>query len=243
MLFATGLWAGVQNALAGGGSFVTLPVLMLSGLDPRAANITSTVALFPGQASSGIAAWPMARGAGSLSLATLLIVSFGGGFVGGALLLLTPADFFTRLLPWLVMFATAAFAWGNYGPSASNRGGLGLKPWMAILAQGLISVYGGYFGGGIGFMMMAAFALSGIPTRAASASKNVLAVVINASAVALFVFSPSVHWLQAALLGAGAVLGGFAGVWIVKRLDERLLRLLVLLLGIALTIGLFARGA
>ena len=243
LLFATGLWAGAQNALAGGGSFITLPVLILSGLDPRAANITSTVALFPGQLSAGISAWSLAMGAERLSLRTLLLISLAGGLIGGLLLLLTPADFFSRLLPWLILFATVVFAWGSFRPRSEAQAGVGLKPATAVLAQGLIAIYGGYFGGGIGFLMMAAFTLAGLPARRAGATKNVLAGVMNASAVALFVFSPAVHWLAALLLGVGAVIGGLAGVWILKRIDERVLRIFIVMLGAALTIGLFLRPA
>lgn len=240
-MFATGIWAGVQNALAGGGSFVTLPVLLLSGMDPRAANVTSTVALFPGQLSSGLAGWSVASGAEQLSLRTLVLISLAGGLLGGLLLLATPADFFARLLPWLVLFATAVFAWGSFGRSFGGARSVQVKPATAMLAQALIAIYGGYFGGGIGFLMLAALTMAGLPTRESGAIKNVLAAMMNASAVALFVFSPSVRWLEAAALGTGAVAGGLAGVWILNRLDEGLLRMFIVLLGIALTVGLFVR--
>src|SRR5580704_17149938 len=114
LLLAAGLWAGVQNALAGGGSFVTLPVLILSGLDARAANITSTIALFPGQVTTGLAGRKLVSGAESLSFRALFVLSLAGGVVGALLLLATPASFFARLLPWLVLAATAVFAWGSF---------------------------------------------------------------------------------------------------------------------------------
>jgi len=105
-LFVAGLWAGAQNALAGGGSFVTLPALILSGLDPRAANITSTIALFPGQVTTGLVGRRMVSGADHLSFRALFVISLAGGAVGATLLLETPADFFAKLVPWLVLFAT-----------------------------------------------------------------------------------------------------------------------------------------
>src|ERR1700712_3657835 len=114
LLLLAGLWAGVQNALAGGGSFVTLPVLILSGLDPRAANITSTIALFPGQVTTGFAGRNLLSGAVGLSIPQLIILSLAGGAVGAALLLLTPVSVFTHLVPYLVLFATAVFAWGSF---------------------------------------------------------------------------------------------------------------------------------
>ncbi len=241
LLFAAGLWAGVQNALAGGGSFITLPVLILSGMDARAANLTSTVALFPGQLSSGFAARSLVMGAERLSFRTLLIISFAGGLAGGVLLLLTPVGFFARLLPWLMLFATAVFAWGSFGPRSRNRAGAKSRPMAAALAQLLIAVYGGYFGGGIGFLMMAALTMAGLPARRAGATKNVLAAVMNASAVALFVFSPAVHWFSALVLGSGALFGGIGGAWMLKRIDDGALRILIVVLGAAITIGLFLR--
>ena len=112
----------------------------------------------------------------------------------------------------------------------------------AATAQFLIAIYGGYFGGGIGFLMLAALTIAGLPVRAASATKNVLAATMNASAVAIFLFSRDVHWLQAVVLGAGAIAGGHLGALLLARMNERWLRIGVIVLGVALTIGLFARG-
>ena len=114
VLFLAGLWAGVQNALAGGGSFVTLPTLILSGLDARAANITSTVALFPGQCATGLAGRKLVSGTERLSFKALFAISLAGGVLGALLLLATPPSFFARLVPWLVLFATVLFAWGSF---------------------------------------------------------------------------------------------------------------------------------
>ncbi|RYC31754.1 sulfite exporter TauE/SafE family protein [Lichenibacterium minor] len=240
LLFAAGLWAGTQNALAGGGSFVTLPALILSGLDARAANITSTIALFPGQLSTGFAGRAHVRGAQNLSFRALLGISLVGGAAGGVLLLVTPASFFARLVPWLVLFATAVFAYGSFGRRRADAAAVHLTAAQAAGAQFLIAVYGGYFGGGIGFLMLAALTLAGLPTRNAGASKNVLAGVMNAAAVAIFAFSPSVAWVSALALGVGAVLGGLAGAWMLSRVDEKLLRVGVVAIGVMLTIGLFA---
>ena len=239
LLFAAGLWAGTQNALAGGGSFVTLPALILSGLDARAANITSTIALFPGQLTTGFAGRANVRGAENLSFRALLGISLVGGALGGVLLLVTPASFFARLVPWLVLFATAVFAYGSFGRKRAAEAAVHLGAAQAAGAQFLIAVYGGYFGGGIGFLLLAALTMAGLPTRNAGASKNVLAGVMNAAAVAIFAFSPAVAWLSALVLGAGAILGGLAGAWVLSRVDEKLLRLCVVAIGIALTIGLF----
>ena len=182
LLFFAGLWAGAQNALAGGGSFVTLPALILSGLDARTANIVSTVALFPGQVLSGVAGAPMVSGTKSLSFRVLFALSIVGGALGGILLLYTPSQFFAGLVPWLVLFATCMFALGSFGPKpAKPKADLGLVG--TGIAQFLIAIYGGYFGGGIGFLMLAALTAAGLPVRNAGATKNALAGVMNASAV------------------------------------------------------------
>lgn len=241
ILFLASLWAGIQNALAGGGSFITLPSLMLTGMDARAANITSTVALFPAQLATGWTGRKSVSGAAGLSFRTLVIISLAGGALGAVLLLVTPPSFFARLVPWLVLFATAIFAWGSFGPRRDSQPKL--TSTGAAGAQFAISIYGGYFGGGIGFLMLAALTGAGLAMRSAGAAKNVLAGVMNASAVAIFVFSPEVRWAAACVAGAGAIIGGVVGALLLQKVNERALRALVVLIGIALTIGLFLRSA
>src|SRR6478736_2776738 len=121
VLFVAAVWAGAQNQLAGGGSFITLPSLMLTGMDARAANITSTVALFPGQLATGWTGRKSVSGAAELSFRTLVIISLLGGALGAVLLLVTPPSFFALLVPWLVLFATAIFAWGSFGPQRAAQ--------------------------------------------------------------------------------------------------------------------------
>ena len=242
-LFLAGVWAGTQNALAGGGSFVTLPTLILSGLDARAANITSTVALFPGQVTTGLAGRKLVSGAERLSFRALFIISLIGGVLGALLLLATPPSFFAHLVPWLVLFATTLFAWGSFFRAPPHEDAPALGPIPAGAMQLGIAIYGGYFGGGIGFLMLAALTIAGLPVRTAGATKNVLAGVMNASAVLIFAFSRDVHWLKAAVLGIGAIGGGALGAWLLHRVDERWLRIGVVILGILLTIGLFLHPA
>lgn len=241
LIFAAGLWAGLQNALAGGGSFVTLPALIMSGMSPLAANITSTVALFPGQVTSGLAGRSLVTGAGRLPFKALFGISVVGGALGGLLLLNTPSSIFSRLVPWLVLFATAMFAWGSFRRKPADLAAAQIGPVPTGIAQFFIAIYGGYFGGGIGFLMMAALSMAGVTARHAAATKNVLASVMNAAAVALFVTSPLVHWPQAIALGAGAILGGLAGLWALRRVNERWLRIAIVCIGLALTVGLFVK--
>jgi uncharacterized protein len=233
--------AGTQNALAGGGSFITFPALLLTGMSALAANITSTIALFPGQIATGLAGRQHVAGTPSLPFRMLFALSLAGGLLGAALLLATPPSVFERLVPFLVLFATAVFAWGSFFRRPAD-GQPHLGAFGAGAAQFLIAIYGGYFGGGIGFLMLAALTLAGLPVRAAASTKNVLAGVMNASAVALFLFSPHVHWKEAMVVAVGAVAGGQFGAWLLHRVNERILRIVVVLIGIGLTIGLFARA-
>jgi uncharacterized membrane protein YfcA len=241
LVFLAGVCAGVQNTLAGGGSFVTLPALIVTGMTPLAANITSTVALFPGQLTAGYAGRKLVSGAGSLSFRALFLLSVVGGALGGLLLLNTSPAVFQRLVPWLVLFATAVFTWGSFFRNASAEQAAHLGPLTTGAAQFLIAVYGGYFGGGIGILMMAALTMAGLSARHAGGTKNVLAGVMNASAVALFIASPEVHWPMAAVLAIGAILGGLAGTWALYKVNEKALRIATVVIGIALTIGLFLK--
>lgn len=241
ILFFVAMWAGAQNALAGGGSFLTLPALMFTGMDALAANITSCVALFPAQIATGWTGRQLAVGAGGLSLRSLFLISILGGVIGAGVLLLTPRGLFAQLVPWLVLFATAIFGWGSFLRKPGATHVPAPAPLVGLL-QFLISIYGGYFGGGIGFLMMAALTMAGQDVRVASATKNVLAGVMNASAVAMFLFSPDLHGLQALITAAGATIGGVFGARLVQAIDPKILRALVLLIGSALTVGLFLRA-
>jgi uncharacterized membrane protein YfcA len=242
VLFVAAVWAGTQNQLAGGGSFLTLPALMLTGMDARAANITSTVALFPGQITGGLIARHQTAGVEQLSFQALAIISLLGGGLGAILLLLTPSTFFQQLVPWLVLFATLAFAWGSFGrkPHASSHD---LKPWAAGLMQLAIATYGGYFGGGIGILMLAVFTLAGMAVRSAAATKNVLAAVINSTAVMVFLVSGEVRWFAAAIACFGALVGSVIGARLIELINEGLLRVAIVVIGMLLTVGLFLRAA
>ena len=242
LLLLAGFVAGTQNAVAGGGSFITFPALLLVGLDARAANITSTIALFPGQLTTGFAGRRYGAGTNSLPFVGFVLLSLLGGSLGAWLLLATPATIFAQLVPWLVLFATSMFALGTFRkrPIAATTQ-LGRIP--TSLAQLAISIYGGYFGGGIGFLMLAALSLAGLPVRNAAASKNVLSGVMNASAVLIFLGSPDVRWTAAVALSLGAIIGGQFGAWLIIRVAEKTLRIAVVVIGIALTIGLFVRAA
>jgi uncharacterized membrane protein YfcA len=239
LLLGAGVWAGAQNALAGGGSFITLPALLLTGVDARVANLTSTVALFPGQITTALANRRLVTPVGVISFAALFIISIAGGIVGALLLLATPSDLFRALLPWLVLVATLLFARGAFGrPLAAAR----LSPGWIKAGQGLVAVYGGYFGGGIGFLMLALFTLGGATVKAAQANKNALAAAMNLSGAAVFIASGEVAWPQALVLGAGSMAGGWLGAQLIHRVPDQALKLGVVAIGLLLFAGLLWRG-
>jgi len=239
ILLLAGVWAGAQNALAGGGSFITLPALMAAGLDARVANLTSTVALFPGQITTALANRKLVSGIGGVGFGWLLGLSLVGGVLGALLLLATPSDVFRRMLPWLVLAATLLFARGAFGRKLEAAN---LPPGRLKAGQLLVGIYGGYFGGGIGFLMLALFTLAGSAVREAQANKNALAAAMNLSGAAVFITSGEVAWRQALILGAASMLGGWGGAHAIRHVPDRLLKGSVVAIGLALTVGLFWKG-
>jgi uncharacterized membrane protein YfcA len=240
LLFVVAFIAGVQNALAGGGSFLTFPTLLLFGMGARAANITSTVALFPGQIASGLRGRAQVAGAAGLSFKALAAISLVGGALGAVLLLATPESVFQRLVPFLLLFATAVFAWRSVGGAAGA--GRHLSARGAAASQFAIAIYGGYFGGGIGILMLAALTLAGLPLRSAGATKNMLAGVMNASAVMIFAFSRDVHWGLALVLAVASIAGGQVGAWMMSQVNERALQIAVIGIGLVLTVAMFVKA-
>ena len=240
LIALAGVYAGMQNALAGGGSFITFPVLLLAGLNPLAANMSSTIALFPSQITSAFAGRRLVEGVGKREFKWFFLVSLVGGVLGALLLLSTPVSVFTKLVPWLVLFATSAFAWGSFGRKP-HQADHAFPSWLLLGVQGLIAVYGGYFGGGIGFLMLAALTIAGQQVRTASATKNALAMSMNGVAVAIFAFSPQINWAAVVALGFGGIIGGYTGAWMITWLPEKVLKRFVVLVGVVLTIWLFVR--
>lgn len=241
LLFVAGVWAGAQNALAGGGSFVTLPALILTGLDPRLANITSTVALFPGQVTTGWTGRSLVAGAERLSFRALAAICLVGGIAGAFLLLVTPPKLFAAMVPWLVLAATGLFAWSSFWPKP--QGATTPPPaWVTALIQGGIATYAGFFGGGAGIVTLAALTLAKMPLRNAGGTKNVLVAISNIAAALVFAATTAIPWTKALAVGAGSMVGGYAGALLLKRVPVTVLRVAVVVIGIALTIGLFVRG-
>ena len=245
LIVLAGFGAGFINALAGGGSFLTFPSLLAAGLPAIDANATSTVALFPAQVAT---TWAYRKTLGEslddprINGKILAIISLVGGLAGAILLLLTPESIFARSVPFLLGGATLVFAFGMVMPKDAAKPLLG--PIGILIAQVLVSIYGGYFGGGIGILMLAALTLYGLHDIVLMNSlKMLLAALMNATATAAFVLSGRIHWLEAILLSAGSIAGGFAGAHAGSRIPPLYVRLFVIVIGVALSIHFYLKSA
>jgi uncharacterized membrane protein YfcA len=240
---------GALNAVAGGGSFIGLPALLQAGVPPVAANATTTLALWPGSISS---AWAYRREIGAVGMRSFLplaLVSVAGGLLGAELLLGTSDARFMDVLPWLMLVAAVTFTFADrvtrlLGNGVTPRSQSSGHPWWALLLQLIIATYGGYFGGGMGVMMLAAMAVAGMThIHQMNGLKTLLAVAINGIAVLEFIRRGAVAWGPGLVMIAGAVTGGYVGAVVARRLDARLVRMFVVVVAWTMTIYFFVAAA
>jgi uncharacterized membrane protein YfcA len=242
VLIAAAFLGGALNALAGGGTFVTFPALLLVGLNPIVANASSVVALFPGTFSGAWAYRSDMLAVTEVNVRGLFFLSLIGGLIGGLLLLSTPTAIFAGLVPWLTLFATMVFAVGNFGPLEMVQR-LKVGPRSALVAQFIISVYGGYFGGGIGFLMLAALTLFGMRNiNAMNGLKMALAGVMTIAAIVAFIIADVVRWSVTLPMAAGSLVGAYVAARGAQRLDQGLIKGFVVAFGSALTAFFFWHG-
>ncbi|QYN33187.1 sulfite exporter TauE/SafE family protein [Pseudonocardia sp. DSM 110487] len=248
LVLLAGFAAGALNAVGGGGTFVALPALVAAGLPPVTANAASTVALVPGSLASAWVYRPDVRPVGSTSTWALTAASMGGGLIGAILLLALPSASFDAAVPWLLAFATAVLAFGRRALSAMSTAlgrpiGMGSR---AVLAwQFVLSVYGGYFGGAVGILMLAVWTIGvGLDPAASNPTRVTQVAAVYVAATTLFLFASDV--LLAPLLPAGmlvgALAGGVAGAFVARRMPARLLRAIVLGTAATMTVLYFLRG-
>ncbi|HUH37164.1 MAG TPA: sulfite exporter TauE/SafE family protein [Spongiibacteraceae bacterium] len=261
-----GLLGGMLNAVAGGGSFITLPALIVVGVPPVTANATGTAALLPGYIASAWRfrrdiAFPAGLGVGAvLSLAAL------GGCLGAAILLVSGERLFARLIPWLILFATAAFVVGPWllqrktavqgrdvapGPDApggdeKNSGFTGARQRSLPGAAGLFAVctYGGYFNGGLGILLLAVLGLMGQTNlHGMNGLKSVVSALLTSIAVVVYLAGGVIAGGYLLLLGTMAVLGGYLGAALAYRVPQQVLRGFIVGVGLAMSAGFFYFGA
>ena len=247
LLVPASIIGGAMNAVAGGGSFVTFPALLFTGVPTIEANATNTVALWPGSLASA-GAYRREATAQMSTLVSLGAASLTGGVLGAILLLHTHPATFLQILPWLMLGATLLFTFGgritkllragNRNSELVSRKNL----YVVCILQFIISIYGGFFGGGIGILMLAALALMGMTDiHDMNALKTILASLINGVAVITFVVSHKVWWLQAVVMIIGAIIGGYGGAAIAKKTEPAHVRGFVITIGFTISAIFFAR--
>jgi uncharacterized membrane protein YfcA len=250
LLFLAAVLGGALNSVAGGGSFITFPSLIFAGIGAKIANATSTVALWPGSLASATAYRKELALVNRLLLMVLVGTSLVGGVLGAILLLRTSQSTFVQLIPYLLLLATLLFAFSGPVTSllrkraqATQKTHLSrLKLAGISLVQLVVATYGGYFGGGIGIMMLASLGLMGMENiHEMNALKTVLQASINGVAVITFIVAGAVVWPQAIIMILGGIAGGFAGAYYARKLDQRLVRAFVILVGTGLTIYFFLK--
>jgi uncharacterized protein len=244
LLAAAGLFGGAANALAGGGTFFTFPAMLEVGLPPVLANASNAVALYPGRFPSVYAGRRELAQMRSRLLRACLVAALGS-LAGAWLLLATKERVFTSLIPWLLLFATLLFAFGGQLVAATQRfrpnpraRGVGLA--LGIAFETVVAIYGGYFGAGAAFMVMAGHAMTGIAdVRRNVALKNLVITVMTTVSVATFIVAGAVAWRETLVMMAGALPGGYLGARWAQRLDPVKLRWFIITIGVALTVYYF----
>jgi uncharacterized membrane protein YfcA len=272
MLLAMGVVAGAMNALGGGGSFIALPALIALGVPAIEANASTTLALLPG---GWVSAWSYRDDLQRFEIAPIvpmLTASAFGGLLGAMLLLATPTRAFDAVLPWLVLFASLTFALGR--PTSTRLrvllargrfdGALSFGIGSVLVIQFILALYAGYFGGGVGIVMMSAWNLvatfetqcAGRSARvrarekqgeasndlpAMQAARMVMVTTANAMAAAWFALSGAVAWRETATISAAGIVGGYAGARVSLRLRPGHVRGAIVVIGLLLSVGLFAR--
>ena len=247
LILAAAAVAGAINAVAGGGTLVSFPTLVWIGVPSVVANATNTVAIWPGSLGS---AWGYRRELRGFDrrVYSLLVPSILGGIAGAVLLRLTPTQVFDRLVPVLIFFATVVFMfqdrlqrWFNWSATHDDHQG---AQWAAgaLVYQFLVALYGGYFGAGIGILMLAALAIMGhTDIHQMNGLKNILAVVINGVAAVYFIWSGLISWPHAAVMAVGAIIGGVGGAGVARRLGRSTVRRIVVVIGFAMAVSLMLR--
>jgi uncharacterized membrane protein YfcA len=239
LLIAAAFAAGAINSVAGGGSFLTFPSLVFAGVPAVVANASSTVALFPGSMASAVSYRGDIRRLGEGRIKSWFVVCVVGGAIGAALLLSTSDRTFRQIAPWLLLFATLLFAFGGQ-VSTALRGRLHSSQALMLTLLFPISVYGGYFGGGIGIMMLASFRLYGLTDiHGMNGIKTVLAGSLNGVAAIVFIAAHDIAWRPTLVMMLAGIAGGYLGPVIARRMPPSAIRAIVIIVGALMTAYFF----
>lgn len=242
LLFAGGLLSGAVTAVAGGGSFLTFPMLLAAGLPPMAANITNWVALMPGSVMA-LAAYQTELAEMRRDVRAHLLVAFFGGLTGGLLLLWIGEARFERAVPWLMLTATLFFALGEWVKKRLHAWRRPDKPMSGrfmLVFEFILMVYGGFFGAGLGIVLLAALAMAGeVSIHRANAKKNLMVAALSIAGLLVFLPSGKVVWAYAIPILIASGLGGYSAIYLARRIPQHVLRLAVLTWAIVLTAVMF----
>jgi uncharacterized membrane protein YfcA len=248
LLAVAGLLAGVMNAVAGGGTFLTFPALVLTGIASVPANQTSTIAVFPGQFAS-FWAYRKILAAQTRTVVVLGVASLLGGAAGAIILLNTSTPAFDLLVPWLLLCATLMFAFGNHFRRRLGLrlvGASGKIGWNALgkaaFLQLIIGIYGGFYGAGAGILELAVLDMLGLENiHLANALKVILTTAFNTLAVVIFLAVGKIYWTAGLIVGMATIVGGYSGAWIAQRLPQAWVRGFVIAVGAVMTVYFFLR--
>lgn len=231
VLALAGFGAGVVNTIAGGGTFLTFPALVWAGIPPVAANATSAVAVFPGYLAGAFGFLSELKTLSRQQMIRLPIITLLGGLTGSLLLLVSSNEAFSLVVPFLLFFATTAFLMGAKLRAWAEKQATSVRPEGAI-GLFLVSLYGGYFNGGLGIVLLALFALWGWrDIHVMNGVKNGLSFALSAISVATFAIAGLVVWPKAILMMIFAVLGGYSGAWVAKAIPTSVVKAIVIVMG------------
>jgi uncharacterized membrane protein YfcA len=241
LLLGAAIVGGLLNSVAGGGMFVIFPALVFTGVPSIIANASSTVAVIPGILASAWAYRADFRTSDDFPFIALVIVSVIGGIAGALLLLWTPQRTFDFVIPWLLLLATLLFIFGlRIAPALKRIFHIG--PVTVVVIQFFIAVYGGYFGGAIGIMMLAVWTVFGLTNiHTMNANRTLLGTATNLVAIMIFISAHIVWWPQTLVMLVGTVGGGYAGARWARKANPRLLRASIMVISIGITIAFFLR--
>ena len=236
LLASASFIAGIINSIAGGGSFLTFPALVFTGVPTIAANATSAVAVFPGYLSGALGFSKELKEYPKSKFLLLIMLSIMGGIGGSLLLLITPASVFSYIIPWLLGFATLLFAFGDFvakwAKKNSNSNGF-----LGNLTTLIVCIYGGYFNGGLGIILLALFSTLGMrDIHLMNGLKNIMSFALSAASVVTFAIAGIVFWQQAIIMMIAATIGGYFGVVVARKLSKNTIRMIIVIIGLIMTV-------
>jgi uncharacterized membrane protein YfcA len=245
LLALAGFAGGVANAVAGGGTFFSFPIMVAFGMSTLDANATTAVGFVPGSLATTAAYWQDTRHR-VREIVPFALIGIAGGVVGALLVIGIGDAGFRPTVPWLLAGATLVFAFSGkikaYTARFTQKGARHAKA-IAYVLMGLAAIYGGFFGAGLGIMVLATLAvIEDGDFHRANATKNILCVLAQIMAVVLFVWNGLVHWPQALVTITGAILGGYYGIVVARRVPEHIVRAVVVAVGTVLSLIFFVRG-